>query len=425
MSSRPPDILISIADDQRHSAIGCAGVEAVRTPHLDALADRGCRITRAHHAGSPHGAVCIPSRAMLHTGRGPFDIPDEMLLGATSAGPATAPTLASLLRAAGYHTHMVGKWHNGPAALRRDFDAGKCVFEGGMTDPWNVPAVDFDADGETAYCYQGVHATEQFTDAAERVINAHRRGDFGDKPLFLCVAWTAPHDPRQTHRQFHDLYDPADIELPPNAWPRHPFDNGEMSVRDEMLAPLPRDPGEMCRHIADYYAMITHMDAGIGRVLDAFGDGLAIHTADHGLAVGQHGLMGKQNLYDHSIRVPLIMAGQGVPVGVRDGLCYQHDLFPTICETTGAELPDGIVFESLWPMVRGESEGRAFVGCRYADHQRCVTDGQRKLITYVNGRRQSFDLNADPWETHDLGGDAELVAMLGEWQRAFADPLAS
>ncbi|MEM6314131.1 MAG: sulfatase-like hydrolase/transferase [Planctomycetota bacterium] len=423
---RPPDILLSVADDQRHTALGCVGVEPVRTPHLDALAARGCRLTQAYHAGSPIGAVCMPSRAMLHTGRGPFDLPSELLYdGVPTAGPRTAPTLAALLRAAGYHTHMVGKWHNMPTALRRDFDAGTAVFEGGMNDQFHFPVVDFDADGEKAYCLDGVHGTELFADAAERVIAAHRRGDFGDKPLFLCVAWTAPHDPRTTHRQFHEMYDPADVELPPNAWPRHPFDNGALSLRDELLAPLPRDADEMRRHVADYHAMVTHLDAGVGRVIDAFGHGLAVHTADHGLAVGQHGLLGKQNLYDHSIRVPLIMAGPGVPGGlVREGLCYQHDLMPTLCETAGVALPDAVAFESLWPLVRGDGDGRAFVGSHYTDHQRCVTDGRRKLIAYADGRRQSFDLAADPWETNDLGDNADLTEMLGDWQRTVADPRA-
>src|SRR5439155_24165644 len=110
------------------------------------------------------------------------------------------------------------------------------------------------------------------------------------------------------------LYDPERVPLPANFRGEHPFDNGDLQVRDELLAPHPRPPAEVRRHLADYYGMISHQDHWMGRVIEAVPeDTIVVYTADHGLALGQHGLMGKQNLYDHSIRVPLLMRGLDLP----------------------------------------------------------------------------------------------------------------
>jgi arylsulfatase A-like enzyme len=109
------------------------------------------------------------------------------------------------------------------------------------------------------------------------------------------------------------------MTLPENWMPEHPFDNGELRIRDELLAKLPRDPAETRQHLADYSAMIAHQDYHMGCLvdrLDALGLGeetLVIYTSDHGLAIGRHGLMGKQNVYEHALRIPLILRGPGIP----------------------------------------------------------------------------------------------------------------
>ena len=136
-----------------------------------------------------------------------------------------------------------------------------------------------------------------------------------------------------------------------------------MRIRDEVLAPFPRTPEIVQQHIADYYGMITHMDAEMGRVLQTLAanghleNTIIIYTADHGLAVGQHGLLGKQNLYDHSIRVPSIFAGPGVPEGVTvDALTYLYDVFPTVCDLTDVACPDTAEGCSLVPLMNGNVE---------------------------------------------------------------------
>jgi arylsulfatase A-like enzyme len=205
------------------------------------------------------------------------------------------------------------------------------------------------------------------------------------------------------------MYDAAKITLPPNFLPQHPFDNGEMKIRDEMLASFPREPAEIRKHIAAYYAATTATDDQIARVLKALSDlGLADNTVvvfagDNGLAVGQHGLMGKQNLYDHSCRVPMVMRGPGIPKGKRsEALCQLYDVYPTLLGMVGLTPPATVDGKDLGPVISGEKQDvRDATLHAYRDIQRAVRTHDAKLIEYlVNGKRttQLFDLKSDPWE---------------------------
>ena len=167
-------------------------------------------------------------------------------------------------------------------------------------------------------------------------------------------------------KEYLDMYDPATISLPESYLPEHPFDNGELRVRDELLAGFPRGEDEVRRHIAAYYAMITHADAQMGRVLKVLEETgraentIIVFAGDNGLAVGKHGLMGKQSLYEHSIRVPLMMAGPGVPAGKRsEAFAYLIDIFPTLCELTGVPTPETVEGRSLVPAMEDSSERSA------------------------------------------------------------------
>lgn len=422
-----PNILITFADDQRFDTIAGLGHASVITPNLDRLAQRGTAYTRAHHCGSTHGAICIPSRAMFHTGRHLYAIDDRTL---NDHDGQPVPTLGQRLRDHGYRCVATGKWHNAEPGFERSFEAGRSVFLGGMDDHYQTPMRDYaPSSGWSEIHHAEQHSSDRIADAAIDLI----RGHDGDRPLFLYCAFTAPHDPRTAPPAWRGRFDAAALPLPPNFMPEHPFDNGEMRVRDEMLAGFPRDPGEVRSHIADYFAMIGHMDEAIGRIhaaLEAAGladDTLVIHTADHGLAVGRHGLMGKQNLYDHSVRVPLLVAGDGFEPGSRDDrLCYQHDLFPTLLRCAGLEPPGETVFHDL-----REAPAYDSLMTVYGPAQRMVADGRYKLIEYrVPGqplRRQLFDLVADPWETRDLSGQepdrvATLSKRLTAWRESVGDP---
>ncbi|MFP3937372.1 MAG: sulfatase-like hydrolase/transferase [Phycisphaerae bacterium] len=427
-----PNILLLFTDDQRFDTIAALGNPAIRTPNLDELVARGVAFTTASIMGGSCGAVCMPSRAMLHTGRGLFSIhregqtiPDEHVL------------LGEHLRRNGYETFGTGKWHNSPASYARSFSDGAEIFFGGMNDHWNVPACRFRPDGDYGepveydarwgarrvrgrQCYDhipaGRHSTDLFADAT---IDFLRRRPT-DRPFFAYVAFMAPHDPREMPAEFLNLYRPEDIELPANFKPEHPFDNGNVTGRDEELAAFPRQPDEVRRHIAEYYAMVSHLDAAVGRIVEALKDSgeydntIIVFAGDNGLAVGQHGLMGKQNVYEHSVRVPLVFAGPGIPAGEqRDALCYLTDIFPTLCELTGLPTPETVEGMSLAACLADASvEVRDVLHYAYRDCQRAVRDRRYKLIEYVVGgerHTQLFDLAEDPAETNDLADDPALA----------------
>ena len=244
-----------------------------------------------------------------------------------------------------------------------------------------------------------------------------------EAPFFMYVGFNSPHDPRQAPKEFVDRYPAPQIAVPPNYLPEHPFDQGDHKVRDELLAPFPRTREAVKLHRAEYYAHITYMDAQIGRILAALeasgkaGNTYVIFTADHGLAVGQHGLMGKQNLYDHSTRIPLIVTGPGIPAGKRvDEMVYQHSLFPTTCELSGVAAPKSVEFPSLADLVHGKSSQKHdAMFCFYRDFQRCVRTREHKLIVYPQvNEMQLFDLQKDPWETRDLAADKKYAALRGD-----------
>ena len=206
-----------------------------------------------------------------------------------------------------------------------------------------------------------------------------------------------------------------------------------------LLAPFPRSRDAVRVHRSEYYAHVTFMDAQIGRILDALeksgraANTYVIFTSDHGLAVGQHGLMGKQNLYDHSTRIPLLISGPGIPRGKRvNTMVYQHSMFATTCELAGVPVPKTVEFPSLVDLLRGEErEKHDAVFSFYRNFQRSVRTKDHKLIVYPQAHvTQLFDLNKDPWEMHNLAEKRQhdalkrsLVDRLHLFQRELEDDL--
>jgi arylsulfatase A-like enzyme len=421
-----PNIIFILTDDQRYDMIGSLFTfSEVMTPNLDRLAARGTAFTHAHIPGGTSGAVCMPSRAMIHSGRRLFHIGGE-----GQDIPAEHVTLGQTLGMAGYDTFGTGKWHNGPPAFSRSFTSGDSIFFGGMWDHWNVPLCEYDPYGnydnkinfvanwmhgnETAsvHCDRfvpGRHSSELLTDTAINYINRHG----GKAPFFLYLAYLAPHDPRTMPERFRAMYQPDTVTLPPNYRAEREVDIPFYTeIRDEALAGYPRDEDEIRRHIADYYAMITHLDREIGRLLDAVEaagkteETIIVFASDNGLACGQHGLMGKQSCYDHSIRVPLIFAGPGVPRGKTvSQYAYLFDIYPTLCDLVGIDIPPTVEGKSLHKMFSGDTHVN-YDTMYFAmnEHIRAVKDERFKLIVYGGGRRRNllFDLSVDPFEVFDL-----------------------
>lgn len=439
MSNHPspqrPNILFFFTDDQRFDTISALGNPHIHTPNMDNLVKRGTAFTNAYIPGGTSAAVCMPSRAMLHTGRYL-----QHLEGAGESIPTDHTTLGESLQQAGYNTFGTGKWHNGPASYARSFNSGAEIFFGGMEDHWNVPAHSFDPSGQYAstmplcidpwrtkemrvrpgdHVTAGKHSSELFADAAIDYLENYT----SDAPFFTYLSFMAPHDPRVMPAEYREMYDPAQIQLPPNYAGGHPFDNGALKIRDELLAAFPRDPWEIREHLADYYAMITHLDDQIGRVLEALerkgdlGNTIIVLAGDNGLALGQHGLMGKQNLYEHSTCVPLIFAGPGVPQGLHsDALVYLLDIYPTLFDLLDLDPPNSVEGLSLVPAMNEPSaQIRETLYLAYMDYQRGIRDASYKLIEYhVNGRRttQLFDQAADPWENQNLATEPAMQSRL-------------
>jgi len=427
--AKRPNVLILFADDQRADTIAALGNPHIRTPTLDRLVSQGTSFTRAYCMGSLQGAVCVPSRAMLLSGRTLFHVKDNL---------DGQPTWPEAFAKAGYTTFFTGKWHNQEASALRVFQQGKAVFLGGMGDPYKLPIQDISpAHAFVNKRTSGEHSVKLFADAAAQFIRA------GKAPFLCYVPFNLPHDPRVAPKPYHDRYNAERPPLPANFLPQHPFNNGALVMRDEELAPWPRTPEIVRQHLADYYAAIEFLDAQVGRILEAlkesnqYDNTLIVFTADHGLAIGSHGLFGKQNLYDHSMHAPLIIAGPGIPRGRRvDAMCYLLDILPTLGDLAGIPAPSGSEGQSLVPILTGQRQtGRDSIFTAYIDVQRAVRDDRWKLIIYPKiNKTQLFDLKNDPAELHDLASDPEraadvkrLTGLLRQWQKRLDDaqPLSS
>ena len=421
-----PNVLLIVTDDQRPDTIHALGNKYIETPNLDQLVSEGASFPRAIVA-IPH---CLPSRAEIMTGASGFRN------GSPPFGEAINPGMtlwANVMKQAGYHTWYAGKWMNDGTPLTRGYEETRGMFAGagGIKQPMTYPitkhngykvgagkSVFFHADAQTHDLEKGIGRTP-FTDRhiADAAIEFLQRRT--DRPFFLHLNFAAPHDPRHIPPHLEGKYDPAAIPLPPNFLPQHPFDHGNAGQRDENLFPLPRTVEDMKTELAAYYAVVTGMDIQVGRVLGAlrasgrYDNTVVIFTADHGLAVGSHGLVGKQNMYDHTIGVPLIMRGPRIPANRRfNAQTYLRDLYPTVCDLIGLAIPASVEGRSLMPVLSGQTQQiylEVYAYWHRSEYsaelpvQRMVRTERWKLIYYSNvNRYQMFDLANDPFELRDL-----------------------
>ncbi|WP_033093620.1 sulfatase-like hydrolase/transferase [Colwellia psychrerythraea] len=434
-----PNILLIITDDQSIDTINALGNKAIQTPNIDRLAHSGMAFTHVFNQGSWSGAVCAPSRQMINTGRN---------LHMTGFSPVsnktTYPLMGETFRQSGYETFITGKWHVGDNALKRSFNIGRAVHEGGMAPirkggQWKPWLTDFGEKIKWAKKQKNQHTSEAFADAAISYIETKEKRN--NNPFFMYVAFTAPHDPRQSPQSYVDKYPAESINLPPNFLPMPEIDAGDYNIRDEALMTFPRTEKQTKEFIGEYYAMIEHMDDQIGRILDSLekspyaNNTYIIFTSDHGLAVGKHGLAGKQSVYDHSIRTPFIMVGNGIPENTRaKGMFYLNSIFATTAELAGIDTPESVQGPSVLPIIRGEKTVmNNYIYGSYRHFQRMARNHRYKLVYYpLLKRNVLFDLMNDPWEMHDISnaeGSAsiiqELTAKLEELKVEVGDPLTN
>ena len=406
--SRRPNILFLFTDDQRPDGVGALGNPVLKTPALDSLTREGFVFRNAYCFGSNSPAVCRPSRNMTLSGRAYFRWSGQPY------ASADQPNIPATLKKAGYVTYHHGKKGNVAKLIHKKFDISKYV------DDQTVRR-----QGEP-----GIF----IVDEAIAFLNQKR----DQKPFFMYLAFADPHDLKVADKKYMDLYDRDKIPLPKNYMPLHPFDNGEMTIRDEKLAAWPRTREEIRRHLHEYYAVISGLDYHIGRLLrelkklGLYENTLIIFSSDNGLAIGSHGLMGKQSLYEHSAKIPLVIAGPGIDPGGSDALVYLMDLFPTICEFAGAKVPEGLDGKALKAVMQGKASGvRETAFLSYRDVQRAIRDPRWKLIRYPQiNKSQLFDLQADPDELNDLADDLNqsarikrMTAQLMKWQKQLGDTL--
>lgn len=442
-----PNFLFLFADDQSFETIGALGHTDIETPNLDRLVRTGTTFTHAYNMGGWHGAICVASRTMLNTGR--FVWRARELEPRLNEEVAAGRFWSQLLATAGYQTFLSGKWHVSVDATKvfqhtrhirpgmpKDVPAGYERPIAGQPDPWSPSDPKFGGFWEG-----GRHWSEVIAADAE---DFFQLATASEQPFFMYLAFNAPHDPRQSPQEFVDRYPLERIRVPDNFLPEYPHAEGigaGKALRDEKLAPWPRTEHAIKVHRQEYYAMITHLDAQIGRILDSLqasgraDNTVIIFTADHGLAVGRHGLLGKQNMYEHSLCAPLIVAGPGIPAGKRiDARVYIQDVLPTTLDLAGRAVPAHIEFKSLLPLIRGERADQydAIYAAYMPDKQRAVITGDFKLIHYpAIDVFRLFNLR-DPHELRDLMDDprhaataARLKQRLAEVQHEMGDPLAA
>ncbi|MBP8792396.1 MAG: sulfatase-like hydrolase/transferase [Lutibacter sp.] len=408
-----PNILFIFSDDQRADAIGASGNTYIKTPVIDGLANSGVRFENTYVMGGNHGAVCAASRAMLMSGKSLFHVYDKL------KGETTMPMY---FHQYGYETFGTGKWHNEASMFEASFDKGKSALVMGMTDHFNAPVRDLDANGKLTAPVKKGFSTDIFADAAiDYLSNYAKEGT--EKPFFCYVAFNAPHDPRSPREDYIGMYNDENMPLPGNFKGLHPFKFDDMNIRDETLAPWPRTPEIIKASIADYYGLISHMDKRIGDIIQTlkdknlFDNTIIVFASDNGLAIGSHGFVGKQNLYEHSTKVPLIISGPGVNKNQKsDALLYLYDLFPTLTDLCKIPQPKNIDGENFAAILRGKkATTRTSLYTAYRNTVRAVRTNEWKLIKYPNQNyQQLFNLANDPLELNNLAEIPQNKAKLDE-----------
>ena len=414
-----PNILFIVVDDQSPFDLKVYNPSSILdTPVISKLASDGMVLDSAYHMGAWTGGVCTPSRHMIMSGRTLWHIPDKpgRMNNPHITNPQLVPpdlalhTLPAVFNNAGYDTMRTCKNGNSYEAANKLFTVRHDGTRRGASDdkgsPWH---------------------TKQVLEYLQS-----REGAQDSDPFLIYFGFSHPHDTRDGRPELLSKYGavnhtdqntlpPANSKqprLPLNYLPAHPFNNTHMTVRDEVAVSgvwTNRDEQTIRNELGREFACSENIDIQIGRVLKKL-DAIAelentyiFYTADHGMAIGRHGLQGKQNLYEHTWRIPLIVKGPGIKPGSRArGNVYLLDVLATLCEIAGIEAPETSEGISFWPVLRGRSDtvrdvlygaycGGAKPGIR------TVRSGDWKLIKYESTKdgiqeTQLFNIADNPHE---------------------------
>jgi len=431
-SSTQPNILMIQADQMSALALGCYGHPAARTPNLDRLAAEGISFENCYCA-SP---LCGPSRASMVSGRmpsniGSFDNANEL--------PASTPTFMHLLRLAGYELWLSGKMHFvGPDQLhgfhgRTNTDIYPSSFQ--WTADWRRGAYGnrgtsvhyLHLSGPCAWGLQLDYDEETQARALRCLRDLTRRGASENRPFFLCVSFTHPHDPFNISQEYWDLYEGVDIPPPATTAPplgeMHPY-NQWLQIHHEIDRYPPSEQTIRAARRA-YLGEVSYIDAKVGELiaelkrLDIDGEMIVLFTSDHGDMQGEHGMWFKRTFYEWSMRVPLIFwrPGEFASGRRRAAPVSLVDLFPTLtdlggvpAEWPGAEDLDG---ESLARLLRGDAASwdrpmiAGYCGEGVVQPMRMIRDGDWKYVHVHQHGPLLFNLAEDPNELCNLAGAPE------------------
>jgi len=464
--SSKPNILFIFSDDQSYETMGKNEAYNLKTPNLDRLADSGVDFTHSFNQGSFTPAVCVASRTMLNTGSFLWRAAEFSDKGMPRKDNKNAPKhmqlyeverknpdayWSEMMKQGGYETYMSGKWHVLEVKPEDIFDHVSNV-RGGMprqTDE-RYDRTFIEGQPETwspydeslgGFWHGGKHWSEVLGDDAVAFIEQAKSSD---APFFMYLAFNAPHDPRQSPKRFVDMYPLEDIKVPENFLPEYPYNEyagSGRTLRDEKLAPFPRTEHSIKVNRQEYSAIVSHMDEQVGRILAALeASGMAdntyvFFTSDHGLSVGAQGFVGKQNMYDASMRVPMLVAGPGIPAGKTvDEPVYLQDIMATSLELAGIEKSAQVQFNSLLPLATGATDKSAYeaiYGAYYGAQRMIRTDHYKMIVYPMANMVRVYDILKDPLEMIDLAEDKDkhagllksLFAQLQEQQKAMDDPV--
>ena len=433
-AAKRPNVLFIFTDDQRPDAFGALGNPDIKTPNMDRIINSGFIFNRAYIQGSMTNATCLPSRAMIMSGKPLFRAPLQLDSGVL---------MPQVFQKAGYQTFATGKWHNGASSFEKCFNEAEAVFFGGAARTHiNVPVNRMIAGLMVPYDAGETFSTDLFADAAIEFIEDQSEKE---QPFFCYIPFTAPHSPVTPPGKWATMYDPDKITLPPNHAALRPelVDQRQgASRRGGGRGGRGREGGDGSpvdrakQRYAAYYGLISHLDHHIGRVIDTLEktgqaeNTIILFATDHGMAMDSHGQSGKHNAYEHTSRVQIVASGAGVPKGSSDALVYLYDIYPTLCGLTGLPIPDEVEGKSLAKVIHGkQAKVRDHLFTAYMDDQRTIRDDRWKLFYRSKEDRAAlYDLKNDPHELNDLAAKpenkdriAKLKVELAKAQQLYGD----
>jgi len=425
-TSKRPNILFILVDDQSPFDFKFYNPKSpLHSPNIDRLAAEGMVLDAAHQMGSFSGAVCTPSRHMIMTGRTVWHLPIGPGANAHCPPDVAQNTIAAVFNRGGYATMRTCKSGNSYEAANKLFTVRHDATKRGGT-------------AESGSAWHGEQVLNYLND---------REATKETKPFMIYFGFSHPHDTRDGTPELLAKYgavnhsdkkslpaaNPKQPALPANYLPAHPFPHGHPGLRDEVSVSgvwENRDERTIRNEIGRQFACSENIDIQIGRVLDklkAMGEldnTYIFYTADHGMAIGRHGLQGKQNLYEHTWRIPFVVKGPGIKPGSRaKGNIYLLDVLSTLCDLTGVKAPESSEGISFKPVLEGKQHTvRDVLYGAYSGGtkpgMRCVKQGDWKLLKYdvMDGavhETQLFNLADNPHEFVAQHHDPSVAALTG------------